>query len=215
MKERKCQSLSDVQLFTTLWTVALRLCPWDSLGKNTGMGCHSLLQGIFLSQGLNPCLLPCRQSLYSLSHQGSLYACIALPLSKLGLLWAGSRVEVGCSVWIWDVHILKVEGADLYNSHFSGTIGDKNPTPRRLEIPNGIITAVLGPEQTRRPMTQEWESRNNPTCADRLTHLIYVTVWHCRQWGKGSHFQNMVLGQQEIHLVKKKRCKASVSCFIQ
>ena len=97
-------------------------------------------------------------------------------------------MEVGCSVWIWDVHILKVEGADLYNSHFSGTIGDKNPTPRRLEIPNGIITTVLGPEQTRRPMTQEWESRNNPTCADRLTHLIYVTVWHCRQWGKGSHF---------------------------
>ena len=26
---------------------ARRLCPWDSLGKNTGMGCHALLQGIF------------------------------------------------------------------------------------------------------------------------------------------------------------------------
>ena len=30
------------------------LCPWDSLGNNTGMGCHALLQGIFLTQGLNP-----------------------------------------------------------------------------------------------------------------------------------------------------------------
>ena len=29
----------------------------DSPGKNTGVGCHALLQGIFLSQGLNPCLL--------------------------------------------------------------------------------------------------------------------------------------------------------------
>ena len=38
---------------------------------NTGVGCHSLLQGIFLSQGLNPGLLHCRQILYSLSHQGS------------------------------------------------------------------------------------------------------------------------------------------------
>ena len=33
------------------------LCPWDSPGKNTGVGCHALLQGIFLTQGSNPCLL--------------------------------------------------------------------------------------------------------------------------------------------------------------
>ena len=33
------------------------LCPWDSPGKNTGMCCHSLLQGIFPTQELNPGLL--------------------------------------------------------------------------------------------------------------------------------------------------------------
>ena len=33
------------------------LCPWDSQGKNTGVDCHCLLQGIFLTQGLNSCLL--------------------------------------------------------------------------------------------------------------------------------------------------------------
>ena len=33
------------------------LCPWDSPGKNTGVGCHALLQGIFLTQGSNPHLL--------------------------------------------------------------------------------------------------------------------------------------------------------------
>ena len=32
------------------------LCPWDSSGKNTGVGCHFLLQEIFPTQGLNPCL---------------------------------------------------------------------------------------------------------------------------------------------------------------
>ena len=32
-------------------------CPWDSLGKNTGVGCHALLQGIFPTQGSNPHLL--------------------------------------------------------------------------------------------------------------------------------------------------------------
>ena len=44
------------------------LCPWDTPGKNTGEGCHSLLQGIFSTQGLNPGLLHCRQILYHLSH---------------------------------------------------------------------------------------------------------------------------------------------------
>ena len=33
------------------------LCPWDSPGKNIGVGCHSLLQGLFLTQGSNPHLL--------------------------------------------------------------------------------------------------------------------------------------------------------------
>ena len=44
--------------------------PWDSPGKNTGMGCHFLLQEIFPTQGLNLGLLHCRQTLYRLSHQG-------------------------------------------------------------------------------------------------------------------------------------------------
>ena len=47
------------------WTVALQavLCPWDSPGKKAGVGCHSLLQGIFPTQGSNPGLLNCRQVL--------------------------------------------------------------------------------------------------------------------------------------------------------
>ena len=51
----------------------------DSPGKNTGMGCHFLLQGIFPTQGLNPGLPCCRQILYQQSHQGRpipyLYVC--------------------------------------------------------------------------------------------------------------------------------------------
>ena len=40
----------------SLWPIGL-LCPWNSPGKNTGVGCRALLQAIFLTQGLNPCLL--------------------------------------------------------------------------------------------------------------------------------------------------------------
>jgi len=47
------------------------LCPWNSPGKNTGVGTHSLLQGIFQTLGLNLGLLHCRQILYHMSHQGS------------------------------------------------------------------------------------------------------------------------------------------------
>ena len=47
------------------------LRPWDFPDKNTGVGCHFLLQEIFQTQGLNPCLLHCRQRLYCLSHQGT------------------------------------------------------------------------------------------------------------------------------------------------
>ena len=47
------------------------LCLCDYPGKSTGVGCHSLLQGIFLTQGWNLDLLLCGQILYHLSHQGS------------------------------------------------------------------------------------------------------------------------------------------------
>ena len=40
------------------------LCPWDSPGKNTGVGCHALFQEIFPTQGSNLHLLHCRQILY-------------------------------------------------------------------------------------------------------------------------------------------------------
>ena len=46
-------------------------CQWNSPGKNTGVGCHSLLQGIFLTQGSNPGLWHCRQILCHLGYQGS------------------------------------------------------------------------------------------------------------------------------------------------
>ena len=63
--------LSCFRLFATPWMVATRLlCPWDFPGKSSGVDCHFLLQGIFPTQGSNPGLRHCRQTLYHLSHQG-------------------------------------------------------------------------------------------------------------------------------------------------
>jgi len=47
--------------------------PWGFPGKNTGVGCHFLLQGIFPTQGSNPGLPQCKQMLYPLSHQGGFF----------------------------------------------------------------------------------------------------------------------------------------------
>ena len=53
-------------------------CAWNSLGKNTGVGCHALLQGIFPTQGSNPGHWHCRRILYHLSHQGSSRVCVCV-----------------------------------------------------------------------------------------------------------------------------------------
>ena len=50
------------------------LCPWNFPAKNTRVSSHSLLQEIFLTQGLNLGFLHCRQILYCLNHQEILYA---------------------------------------------------------------------------------------------------------------------------------------------
>ena len=68
----QCLVLSRSVVFDSLQPHGLRhtrlLCPWDFPGKNTGVGWHFLLQGIFPTQGSNLGLLHCRQMLYRLSH---------------------------------------------------------------------------------------------------------------------------------------------------
>ena len=75
------------------------LCPWDPPGKNTGVSCHFLLQRIFPTQGSNPGLLHCRQSLYHLSHQGSPltnpYTGAKEP-SKVSGLYCGNHIKQVC-----------------------------------------------------------------------------------------------------------------------
>ena len=61
--------IKEILLLFQFYSSARLLCPWNSPGKNTGMGCHSLLQGIFLTQILNPGL----QILYRVNHQGRPY----------------------------------------------------------------------------------------------------------------------------------------------
>ena len=92
--------LSYVQFFATPWTVA----PWgssvhgDSPGKNIGVVCHALLQGILPVQGSNPGLPHCRQILYHLSHLGSpsILEWVAYPFSRR-TSWPRNQTRVSCT----------------------------------------------------------------------------------------------------------------------
>ena len=74
----------------------------DCPGKNTGVGCPFLLQGIYLIQGSNLGLSHCRQTLYCLNHQGVRYGqlgpkeCMGLSVEqKLSLQKQNSRPNLG------------------------------------------------------------------------------------------------------------------------
>ena len=68
-----------------------------SPGKNTAVGCHPLLQGIFPTQGSNPGLSHCKWILYCLSQWGSLGIpeWVAYPFSR-GSFWPRNQIGVSC-----------------------------------------------------------------------------------------------------------------------
>ena len=111
----KCNSQtiqSPIQVYNSVCLVAqscLTLCdamncslPGSSVhahspGKNSRVGCHAFLQGIFPNQGTHPGLPHCRQILYLLSHQGSprILEWVAYPFSR-GTSWPRNQTGVPC-----------------------------------------------------------------------------------------------------------------------
>ena len=72
VESKGCMCMLVTKLYLTLCDLmepARLLCPWDSPGKSTGVGCHCLLQGNFPNQGSNPCLLHWQVGSLPLSHQ--------------------------------------------------------------------------------------------------------------------------------------------------
>ena len=137
------------------------LCPWNSPGKNTRVGSHSVLQGIFPTQRLNPGFLHCRQILYHLSLQGSpvnhyllLTAEKAMAPHSSTLAWKVPWAEepVGCSPWGHE------ESDTIERLHFHSSlscIGEGNGNPLQcscLENPRdggAWWAAVCGVAQSR------------------------------------------------------------------
>ena len=85
------------RLFVTTWTIAHQTPLFMEFSRQeTGVGCHFLLQGIFLTQGLNLGLLCCRQIHYCLNHQDSTMTMVV----SLDL-----RILVLTQVWIYSLGV--------------------------------------------------------------------------------------------------------------
>ena len=94
-----------VWLVATIWTARLH-CSWDSPGKNTGVGCHTLLQQIFPIQGLNPHLLcpALADKFFTTSGTWEAYICWVLlcakSLQSCLSLWSDGLISHEMSGWM-------------------------------------------------------------------------------------------------------------------
>ena len=122
--------------------------PWNSPGQNTGVGSLSLLQGIFLTQGSNPCLPCCRQILYQVSHKGSprILKWIAYPFSS-GSFQPRNQTGVSCiagrffTSWVTLLSTLYIVCVHAKSCQWCPTLCDPmGCSPPRLLV-HGILQA--------------------------------------------------------------------------
>ena len=107
MKLKLKQSLHHVWLFVTPWIVAHQLlCPWDSLGKNTGVGNQSLFQGSFPVQGSNLGQLKCRQILYHQSHQQAIYIHACMYIYIYTHIYTHTQTTLYPFIYKWAIRLL-------------------------------------------------------------------------------------------------------------
>ena len=100
----------------------------DSPGKNTGVGCHVLLQDFFPTQGSNPGLPHCRLILYQLSYPGS-------PTGSFSSVQLLSRVWLFATPWI-PAHQAPQSVAFSRQENWSGS-----PCPLPGNLPNPETSA--------------------------------------------------------------------------
>ena len=135
------------------------ICPWDSIGKNTGVGCHFLLQGIFPNQELNPGLLHCRQILYQLSYEGSpILPCVISALTG---------VREHSEVWLW----LSL-GPGLRGLHCNTCY----KTISLFSFLSQILSSFWDLSKHMRPSVAQKKSTSEPVCLNSLHYQVSVTM---------------------------------------
>ena len=112
------------------------LCPWDSPGKNTGVNCHAFLQGVFLTQGLNPhvlCLSHSEADSLPLASPGklSILKNKAQKLSNIGNIKSKRRE------WKYEVSPTKTCVCSVVSTHFN-----QRARPKHGESKGGLYLLI-------------------------------------------------------------------------
>ena len=153
----------------TLWPTKL-LCPWGwtrILGKNTGVGCHALLQEIFPTQGSNPGFSHCRQILYHLSHHCEKSSISPtnfweIKLNKMNYV----SVVTGEMAWTHGTDMVTTRILELW---IPGEISEKRVTQNIFYYQGPQFSASLGTQESRR-----WDLGSK---RQRFCFLILERYW--------------------------------------
>ena len=157
------------------------LCPWDSPGKNTGVGCHALFKGtfhprdqmIFPTQRSNLGLPHCRQILCQLIHKGSQRTLewVANPFSS-GSSWPRNRTEVSCIAGGFLPTMVKV--GILYQLSYQGSPREVHNYPKTLRLSKLTVSMldVLTKQRDGCAYQRESNTLAQPKCSFWFFHTI-------------------------------------------
>ena len=176
-----------VQLFATPWTIAHQVPP--SMGfsrQDTGVSCHALLQGIFPTQGSNPCLLQLLHCKCILHHWATSEALLG---SRRNHLYWQLDLSLGSLI-----EILPPEGWDSKHAPWGHEVWDDLLQQRQeAHLPSpGQLLAAPAKDQARRglqvgtPERTAWsgEYHRHPFFSSAYT-LSRKTQNLCASWIKG------------------------------
>ena len=155
------------------------LCPWDSSGKNTRVGCHSLLQEIFPTQGSKLGLLHCRQILSEPpnSHQLSTIYIESIVYMLLLLLNRFSRVRL-CVTPQTAAHQAPLSLGFSRQEHWSGLPVPSPMNESEIESEATVLSDSLRPYGLRPTrLLRPWDCPGKSSgvgCHCLLQQCIYV-----------------------------------------
>ena len=183
------------------------LWPWNSPGKNTGVGGHSLLQGIFLTQRLNLGLWHCRQILYCLSHQGSLLRVafqkrlLSRPCFFSGKIYLKWDYVYPCfSLLLLSLHNSSSWPAWL--SCWKKLWTDNSLGPTSSPVASSVALAFV--VVAGRPWGRDGDAERNPSPLRKQTNFCGASTMFFRLW--------IVLFNQHYSCLIQARLKSTVHC---
>ena len=158
------------------------LCLWNFPDKNTGVGCHFLLQGIFPTQGLNPSPMHWQSGSSPLSHQGSPNPVTYKHWLLHRILWHGHSSVLRCGLtmgWLLESSCSGTQVAGATPNCSMPSCGrEQKHASQAMYSP---FNPLLGNGVHRAPLEFYWTKQAtwpNPTC----WVLRKEEVSACAQW---------------------------------